>query len=79
MNEDQKIRAIWGAEPVRDQEGCEAYVIGFKGVTSIVRRVENLGTYGMVWFDVFAGEQRIQSMNASFVASIAYVKAEVAP
>lgn len=69
------IVGIWGAEPMRDQEDPEHHLVGRADVTRIERREENLGTYGIVWFDVFKGEALAWSMNASFVASIQYDEA----
>jgi hypothetical protein len=42
-------------------------------VTAIERREENLGQYGIVWFDVFAGDRMIFSMNALHVAMVDYL------
>lgn len=67
-----EIKGIWGAEPLREREYPEAYIIGHEGITRIERREENLGTYGIVWFDAFKGDTLAASMNAAFVASVAY-------
>lgn len=67
-----KINAIWGQEPMREGEYPDCHMVGSNGVTRIERREENLGTYGLVWFDVFKGDEVAWSVNASFVASIRY-------
>lgn len=69
---DLKINGIWGAEPMREGEFPDCHMVGRNGVTHIDRREENLGTYGLVWFDVFADDVLRWSLNASFVASIRY-------
>jgi hypothetical protein len=70
------ITGIWGAEPLREGEYPDSHMVGHSDVTRIVRRDENLGTYGIVWFDVFKGEDLAWSCNASFVASIRYGASE---
>ena len=73
----QTIKAISGLEPRREGEYPECYVVGQRGsaipeVTRIEMRLENLGSYGITWFDIFAGETLIASMNAMAVASVEY-------
>lgn len=73
----QTIKAISGLEPRREGEYPECYVVGHRGsatpeVTRIEMRLENLGSYGITWFDVFAGETLIASMNAIGVVSVEY-------
>lgn len=70
MNE--TIRALFGAEPMRDDELPRAFIVGCDAVTKIERREENYGDHGLLWFDVYEGERRIASMNARFVAEIQY-------
>lgn len=67
-----KIKLIAGAEPHREGEYAEIYIVGHAPVTKIEAREQNLGTYGIMWFDVFNGETIIASMNALHVASVAY-------
>lgn len=69
---EQIIKGIWGAEPRREGEFPECHMVGSSGVTSIVRREENLGTYGIVWFDVLKDGAVACSMNAIHVASVQY-------
>lgn len=71
-----EIKGIWGAEPLRADECPEAYIVGHGDITRIQRREENLGTYGIVWYDAFKGDELSASMNAAFVAFVAYFGAD---
>ena len=68
---EQKIKNICGAENQRGEEP-DFYAVGYSGVTSIERAEENLGTYGIVWLRVMAGEVEIARMNALHVARIVF-------
>ena len=50
--------------------------VGFKGVTSIEKGEENLGTYGIVWYEVYEGSRHSRSYNAQFVAEVHYEEKE---
>lgn len=67
-----KIKMVCGPEPRREGELPDAYLVGHGSVTSIETNEQNLGTYGIVWFNVFNGETLIASMNAMHVASVSY-------
>jgi hypothetical protein len=71
---EQNIIAICTREPMREGEYPDYIRIGNKGVTRIERREENLGSYGIVWFDVFKGQAEVRSAsyNALDVASVEY-------
>jgi hypothetical protein len=74
-----KIKAICGDEPRREGEYPVAHVVnhtsfGFT-VTAIVENVENLGDYGIRWYEVYAGSVLLTKMNAKYVASIEYFTA----
>ena len=77
-----RINAIFGAEPPREGEYPTTYVVGttFGWSRSIVarieRREENLGTYGILWFDIFDGDVLLASMNAMAVSEVHYAKVE---
>jgi hypothetical protein len=65
------INAVYG--PANSDGDASFYGrIGHNGVTRIERREENLGTYGIVWFDVFKGEHLDASFNALAVADVYY-------
>lgn len=49
-----------------------AHIVGRHEVTKIERRDENLGTYGIIWYDVYRGEVRIASINAMCIEAITY-------
>lgn len=73
----QKIKAISGMEPHREGEYPDSYIVGYGSatngpVTSIEQRIENLGSYGIAWFDIFVSDVLIASMNAMAVASVEY-------
>lgn len=67
------IKSICGTEPRRDGEYPWAYMVGSDGVTEIDEVTENLGSYGITWFIVRAGENTLAKMNALHVAHVGYV------
>jgi hypothetical protein len=66
------ILAIFGHEPQREGESQSSAFVGNNGVTGIIPREQNLGSYGILWFDVFKGEHIAKSFNATAVAEIYY-------
>lgn len=66
------IKGVFGAEPRREGEYPDCYIVGHSGVTLIVEREQNLGSYGILWFDVFKGDHLSVSMNAVHVSNITY-------
>lgn len=78
LNPVQVIRAIFGPEP--RQEGVQplTYIVGSKAcsvagpVTSIVERVQDLGDRGIAWYDVWCGDVRIASVNATTISEVQY-------
>lgn len=72
----QEIKAVLGAG-----DG-NTYIVGttviavydYQKVTRIVRRDECLGSYDIVWFDVFIGDKMISSVNAQYVQEVVYVR-----
>jgi hypothetical protein len=67
----QIIRAVYG--PANNEGDASLYArLGDLGVTRIERREENLGTYAIVWFDVFKGDHLDASFNALAVAGVYY-------
>ncbi|WP_187967919.1 hypothetical protein [Aquibium microcysteis] len=66
------INGICGVEPNREGEYPHAHAVGFGGVTEIVEELENLGSYGIKWFVVKAGENTLAKMNALHVAHVGY-------
>lgn len=81
----QRIRLIAGMEPNREGELPLVYAIGNKFgpllriITRINLREENLGSYGIAWFDVFAGDVLLASMNALATSEIYYDDADETP
>lgn len=71
-----KIKAICGVEPRNDCQEPLGATCGYNGVTAIIKRDENLGTYGIAWFDIYKGDTVIQSINALSVASVFYFESE---
>jgi hypothetical protein len=74
-----RIKLIAGMEPNRDGEWPTTFAIGngFPGpvkhtITRIDRREQNMGTYGILWFDVFDGDALLASMNAMAVSEVQY-------
>lgn len=71
----KKIKGVYGVEPRRDGELPDCYVVGYGGITNIIEREQNLGTYGIAWFDVFKGDDLVASQNAAHVSSVTYDEA----
>jgi hypothetical protein len=79
MASEPRIKLIAGMEPNRDGEWPITFAIGngFPGpvkhtITRIDRREQNMGTYGILWFDVFDGDTLLASMNAMAVSEVQY-------
>jgi hypothetical protein len=81
----QRIIAIYGMEPLRDQESPTAFVVGTAGwapgapgakieVERIERREENFGDHGILWFDVYGTGESLPfvSMQGRAVAEVCY-------
>lgn len=77
---EQAIKAIFGHEPMREGEYPTDFIVGQKAfgpdlpsgkaVTKIVRREENYGDHSLLWFDVYAGDDLIRSMQGRAVSEI---------
>ena len=82
LNPVQVITAVYGPEPRREGEFPAVYEVGVKAlrevgpVTSIVERCQDLGDRGIQWLDVWCGDVRIASLNASHVAEVRYGNAK---
>ena len=76
----EPIMSIYGAEPMREAEYPQAYIVGHPPgaasddliVTKIEFREDNYGDHGLGWFDVWAGETLLASMSARHVADVHY-------
>lgn len=73
----QIISAVYGPEPMHGGCECTTFVLGREHqnsgvVTSILYRMQDLGDRGIQWIDVWCGEQRVASLNASHVAEVRY-------
>jgi hypothetical protein len=73
------IKLIAGFEPRREGEYPVLHMVGngFAGpikhtITRIETHEQNLGTYGILWFDIFDGDELLASMNALAVAEVHY-------
>jgi hypothetical protein len=66
------ITFICGREPMREGEYPHYTKVGDDGVTRIIKRNENCGTYGIEWFDVFKGDWLSSSYNALDIACVTY-------
>ena len=73
---DQPIRALYGVEPMRENEYPAGFTVGHqsggKTVDRITYREHNYGDHGIGWYDVYAGEHCIASMNVRAVAEVHY-------
>jgi len=73
----QIISGVFGPEPAHGGYQGTTFVVGREHelsgvVTSIVYRLQDLGDRGIQWLDVWCGDQRVASLNASHVAEIRY-------
>jgi hypothetical protein len=79
----RRIVAIYGMEPQRADEYPTGHKVGQTSrwadgtvftVIRIERREENMGTYGLLWFDIFYGDgDRVAcSMQGTAVAEVHY-------
>ena len=72
------IQAIHGIEPMREGEYPMSYMVGSfdRGlnatVTSILRETENFGDHGLLWFHIYAGNDKISSIQGRAVAQVIY-------
>jgi len=69
----REIKGVYGAIPYKDEDQV-GYIIGYDGVTKILRRVENLGTYGIIWYDVYKGDTLHASLTAMQISEITYTE-----
>lgn len=72
-----EIKAVIGEEPRREGEYPLIYQVGYEvqpgvRVTHITEDTENLGTYGVKWFSVWADKHLVAKMNALQVAAVLY-------
>ena len=51
-----KIKAVWGREPLRENEYPTHFVVGDDGVTEIVFDERVLGTYGVASYLIKKGD-----------------------
>ena len=81
----EKIKGVYGGEPMRQGEYPAAMVVGFNmfGLdSSLVHNIEteeqNLGTYGILWFKAFRADgHMLGKMNAAQVSLVEYFREEV--
>jgi hypothetical protein len=72
MSETKKIIAIACPDPRRDGEYGNGARVGYSLVDRIEAREQNLGTYGILWFDVYSGDRLLESYNAVNVEVVIY-------
>lgn len=68
------INFVCGPEPMREGEYPDCVLVGSDGITRIEVREDNLGTYGIKWFDAYAGDRLVSSFNAVHIAVVKYAK-----
>lgn len=69
---DTIIKSVFLDEPRRDGEYPEGACVGYDGITRIEKNVESCGTYTVIWFDAYKGEQLFKSFGARHVAVVTY-------
>lgn len=69
---DRKIAWISGREPMRENEFPIMYAVGQNGVTRIFADDRNYGTYGVVFFMVWIGDDLCAEVNQLDVAVVGY-------
>lgn len=68
------IKGVYLEEVRREGEYPDGATVGYDDVTRIERREDNMGTYGIAWFDVFKGDVLFKSFNALCVAAVHYAE-----
>lgn len=67
-----KIKSVIGPEPLRDQEAPGVFQVGYNGVTRIDEYEQNLGTYSIIWYEVYGEKGRLAKLNALHMAAVEY-------
>lgn len=65
-----KIKGIYG--PVVEGDERVGATVGHNQVTQIEMREQDLGSYGIIWFDVFRGDKLWMSLNGMMTAQVDY-------
>lgn len=78
MSINRTIQSVWMPEPPRQGEYQSGAHVGADGITRIEYREQNMGTYGIGWFDVYRGDVAVKSFNAVTVAEVIYFAPEQA-
>lgn len=79
MTATQRIQGVWGIPYGREGDSeQDGYAVGGSyNVSKIEVREENLGTYGIKWYDVYDKEGNLKaSFNALGVQSVIYFPPE---
>ncbi|GHB33715.1 hypothetical protein GCM10007094_23170 [Pseudovibrio japonicus] len=71
----REIIRVCGAIPVNDQYWSEAASVGYDGVTKINPSFDQ--DSGVVWFEVYKGDQLWKRLNARFMEVVEYKLEEV--
>lgn len=71
-----RIKEIYGPEPMREGECPLIHAVGRKGITEITEEHENMGTYGINWLVVKAGDTLICKINALHISEIYYYQGD---
>ena len=69
-----RIISLDGANPGPNDFGAKTsiFAIGAFGITDIVQRTEDCGTYHIKWYDIYRGTDLYCSMNALHVSRVTY-------
>jgi hypothetical protein len=68
----RKITSVIGPEPMRTGEDPDFYSVGRNDVTKIDEWEQNLGSYAIIWFEVYTSKGLLAKMNAMHVAAVRY-------
>jgi len=72
MSATRKIKRVYTADQMASNTEGAGYCVGWKGVTEIREVQENLGTYGILWFEAYIGDVCIGKINALQVLEVEY-------
>lgn len=76
----QKIKAVYGQEPMREGEEPHGFHVGFGKTTvyNIETVQDNFGTYGILWYVAYDKQGNIiGKLNALQTAAVLYYPKEV--
>lgn len=76
MTINQRIESVWAPDPPRETDYADGASVGSDGITRIEYREQNMGSYGIGWYDAYRGDVAVKSFNALSIAIVCYFAPE---